>query len=108
MANTFKSTANVNIEVTSNTIYTCPAATQTTLIGMTLSNKSAGTVTANVFLRRSGTDYSIISNAPILTGSSLVPIGGDQKVVLQAADTVKVTVSANNALDTIVSLLEIA
>ncbi len=108
MANTFKSTANVNIEVTSNTVYTCPSATQTTLIGMTLSNKSAGTVTANVFLRRSGTDFSIISNAPILTGSSLVPIGGDQKVVLQAADAIKITTSANNAVDAIVSLLEIA
>lgn len=108
MANTFKSNVALNIETTGNTIYTCPSATQTTLIGMTLSNKSTGTVTANVYLRRSSVDYSLISNAPILTGSTLVPIGGDQKVVLQAADTLKVTVSANNAVDTIVSLLEIA
>ena len=108
MANTFKSNVALNVETTGNTVYTCPGATQTTLIGMTLSNKSAGTVTANVFLRRSSVDCSLISNAPILTGSTLVPIGGDQKVVLQAADTLKVTVSANNAVDTIVSLLEIA
>ena len=108
MTNTFKSNVALNIETTGNTIYTCPSATQTTLIGMTLSNKSTGTVTANVYLRRSSVDYSLISNAPILTGSTLVPIGGDQKVVLQAADTLKVTVSANNAVDTIVSLLEIA
>ena len=108
MANTFKSTANVNIEVTSNTVYTCPSATQTTLIGMTLSNKSTGTVTANVYLRRSSVDYSLISNAPILTGSTLVPIGGDQKVVLQAADVLKVTTSANSSVDVIASLLEIA
>ena len=108
MANTFKSNVALNVETTGNTVYTCPGATQTTLIGMTLSNKSAGTVTANVFLTRSAVDYSIISNAPIISGSTLVPIGGDQKVVLQAADTLKVTVSANNAVDTIVSLLEIA
>ena len=107
MANTFKSTANVNIEVTSNTGYTCPSATQTTLIGMTLSNKSAGTVTANVFLRRSGTDFSIISNAPILTGSSLVPIGGDQKVVLEATDYLRVQTSAADSADVILSVLEI-
>lgn len=107
MPNSFKSTANVNILTTGNTVYTCPSATQTTLIGLTVSNKSTGTVTANVFLRRSAIDYSIISNAPILSGSSLVPIGGDQKVVLQAADSLRVTVSSNNAVDTVASLLEI-
>ena len=108
MANTFKSNVAINVETTGNTVYTCPAATQTTLIGLTISNKASGTVTANVFLRRSSTDYSIISNAPILTGSTLVPIGGEQKVVLQAADELKVTVSANSAVDVIASLLEIA
>ena len=108
MANTFKSNVAANIVTSGNTIYTCPSATQTTLIGMTISNKSAGTVTANVFLTRSAVDFSIISNAPILTGSTLVPIGGDQKVVLQAADVLKVTVSANGSMDVIASFLEIA
>jgi tryptophanyl-tRNA synthetase len=108
MANTFKSNVAANIVTSGNTVYTTPSATQTTLIGMTLSNKGAGTVTANVFLTRSSVDYSIISNAPILTGSTLVPIGGDQKVVLQAADSVKITTSANGSVDVIVSLLEIA
>lgn len=108
MANTFRSNVSADIVTSGNTVYTCPAATQTTLIGLTLSNKSAGTVTSNVYLRRSSTDYSIISNAPILTGSTLVPIGGEQKVVLQAADELKITVSANSAVDVIASLLEIA
>ena len=108
MANAFKSNVAANITTTGNTVYTCPSATQTTLIGMTLSNKSTGTITANVYLTRSAVDYSLISNAPILTGSTLVPIGGDQKVVLQAADVLKVTTSVSNSLDTIVSLLEIA
>ena len=108
MANTFKSNVSANIVTSGNTIYTCPSATQTTLIGMTLSNKSAGIVTANVYLTRSSIDYSLISNAPILTGSTLVPVGGDQKVVLQAADVLKVTTSANGSVDVITSLLEIA
>jgi undecaprenyl pyrophosphate phosphatase UppP len=108
MANTFKSNCSANIVTSGNNIYTCPSATQTTLIGMTLSNKSGSTVIANVYLTRSATDYSIISNAPIITGSTLVPIGGDQKVVLQAADVLKVTVSANGSVDVITSLLEIA
>ena len=108
MPNTFKSNVAANVVTSGNNVYTCPSATQTTLIGMTLANKSAGTITANVFLTRSTVDYSIISNAPILTGSTLIPIGGDQKVVLQAADVLKVTTSANGSLDVIASLLEIA
>ena len=108
MANTFKSNVALNIETTGNTVYTCPAATQTTLIGLTISNKGNNTVTANAFLRRSSVDYSIISNAVIVNGSTLVPIGGDQKVVMQDADELKITVSANNAVDVIASLLEIA
>jgi len=108
MANAFKSNVAANIVTTGNTVYTCPDATQTTLIGLTLSNKSAGTVSTNVLLTRSNVEYSIISNAPILTGSTLVPIGGEQKVVLQPADGIKVTSTANGAIDVIVSLLEIS
>jgi len=109
MANTFKSNVAINILTAGNTVYTCPAATQTTLIGMTLSNKSnTSTITANVFFTRSAVDYSIISNASIPTGSSLVPVGGDQKIVLEAGDSIKITTSTSNSLDAIVSLLEIA
>ena len=108
MANTFKSNVALNVETTGNTVYTCPGATQTTLIGMTLSNKSLGTVTANVFLRRSSVDYSLISNAPILTGSTLVPIGGDQKVVLEANDFISVVSTQATSADVIVSVLEIS
>ena len=107
MANAFKSNVAANIVTTGNTVYTCPSATQTTLIGLTLSNKSLGTVSANVVITRDAVDYSIISNAPILTGSTLVPIGGEQKVVLEPADQIRVTATANNSLDVIVSLLEI-
>lgn len=107
MANTFKSNVAANIVTSGNTVYSCPVAAQATLIGLTLSNKSAGTLTANVYVTRLSVDYSLISNAPILTGSTLVPIGGDQKVVLQASDGLKITTSANGSLDVIASLLEV-
>lgn len=108
MANAFRSNVAANIVTTGNTVYTCPAATQTTLIGLTISNKSAGTISANVSLRRSAVDYSLISNAPIMAGSTLVPIGGEQKVVLQSSDELVVVSSANGSVDVIVSLLEIS
>jgi hypothetical protein len=107
MANNFKSTANANIETAGNTIYTCPAATQTTLIGMAVANKGKGTVSANIHLRRSGIDYVLIANVPILSGSTLVPIGGEQKFVLQANDVLRANASTNNSIDIIASLLEI-
>jgi len=108
MPNTFRSNVAVNILVAGNTVYTCPAATQTTLIGMTLANKSnTTTVTANVFLTRSNVEFAIIANASIPTGSALVPVGGDQKIVLEAGDAIKVTTSTASSVDAIVSLLEI-
>jgi len=51
--NTFKSNVAANIVTSGNTVYTVPAATQTTLIGLTLCNKSTSTVTATVSLTRS-------------------------------------------------------
>ena len=108
MANTFKSFLAADVETTGNTVYTCPSSTQTTVIGLTIANKSNGTVTANAYLTRSGADYMIIANAPILTGSSLIAVGGDQKVVMQDGDELNVTTSANSSVDVIASLLEIA
>ena len=106
MANAFKSNVAANITTTGNTVYTCPSATQTTLIGLTLANKSAGTLTANVYLTRSAVDYALIANAPILSGSTLVPIGGDQKLVLEATDAIKCSATSN--CDVILSVLEIS
>ncbi len=48
----------------------------------------------------------IIKGAPIPVGSSLVPIGGDQKLVLEAADVLKVT--SDVTVDVAVSVLEIS
>jgi hypothetical protein len=108
MANTFKSTLNINIETTGNTVYTCPASNVATIIGLSLSNKTNSTVTANLFLTRGATECSILSGVNIPPGNSLIPVGGDQKLVVQASDTIKATTSANSSLDIIVSLLEIS
>lgn len=110
MANSFKANVAINVETSDtggNTIYTCPAATQTTIIGMSVSNKSASAITANVIMTRSAVDYFLVANAPISVGSTLIPIGGDQKLVMEPNDILKVSVSANGSSDVILSLLEI-
>jgi hypothetical protein len=105
MPNNFKSQGLAN--VTANTVlYTVPSATQTTAIGLVVSNKTLGTITANVSISRAANTYYIIQQAPILTGSALVAIGGDQKVVLQSGDTVSIGASAN--ADAWISVLEIS
>jgi len=105
MSNNFKSYGLSNNTANTN-LYTVPPATQTTAIGLVVANKTQGTVTASVQVNRSGSNYFIIQSAPILTGSSLVVIGGDQKVVLQANDSVSITSSANT--DAWISVLEIS
>ena len=105
MANNFKSYGLSNVSA-NTVIYTVPVATQTTAIGLVIANKTNGTITANASIIRAANSYNLILNAPILTGSSLVLIGGDQKVVLQANDSVSISSSANT--DTWISVLEIS
>jgi len=107
MANTFKSNLRANLVTSGNTVYTCPSATQCTLIGLSVANKSSGTITANAYITRSSVDYALITLAPILSGGTLVIVGGDQKVVLEASDVLKVVASANGSADCVASLLEI-
>jgi hypothetical protein len=45
--------------------------------------------------------------ATIDPGSSLITIGGEQKLVLEANDSIKVSTSNASAADVILSLLEI-
>jgi hypothetical protein len=105
MSNTFKSYGLSN-NTANTSLYTVPNATQTTAIGLVVSNKTNGTITANVMINRAGSTYYVIQSAPVLTGSSLVVIGGDQKVVLMANDNVSISSSANT--DAWISVLEIA
>ena len=59
--------------------------------------------------RTSGAEDSvyIIKAAPVPVGSSIVIIGGEQKVVVEPGDTVKVTSNTAASADVALSLLEI-
>jgi hypothetical protein len=104
MANTFKNYPQAN--VSSNTVvFTAGTGVQATVIGMTVANRVTAPITANVILHSGGTDYYLVREAVIAVGGALVPVGGDQKLVLEAADSLAVSTSANS--DVIVSVLEI-
>jgi hypothetical protein len=107
MANTFKNQFSKAVGTSASTVYTCPSATQTTIIGMTIGNIISSPITVDVYVTSSATDYYIVKGATVPVGGSLVPIGGDQKLVLEAADILKVVSSAASSADVIASLLEI-
>ena len=108
MANTFKNNFSKDVGTSAATVYTTPSATQTTIIGMSLANTTTNNITADVYITSDGVDYYIIKNGLVPVGGALIPIGGDQKVVLEPTDALKVVSSADTSLDVVCSILEIA
>jgi hypothetical protein len=108
MANTFKNFFLKNATTSAANVYVAPAATQSTIIGMTIGNTTASPISANVTVVSGGTSYFMLQNATISNGGALVPIGGDQKLVMEAGDYMQVQTSTVNSADVIVSVLEIS
>jgi hypothetical protein len=107
MANTFKNQLQAAVGTSPATIYTAGANVSTTVIGMTIANILNTTITANVILNSGGSDYYMVKMAEIEPGSSLITIGGEQKLVMRTNDALKVSTSNASAADVILSLLEI-
>ena len=107
MANTFTSYANKDVGTSPASVVTVGAGTQTTVVGMSVANTSASPITASAYFTRSAVDYYLIKSATVPVGSSLVLVGGDQKVVLVASDVLKVVTSAAASADVVTSVLNI-
>jgi len=108
MPNTFKNSTVNAVGTAAINAYVCPAATQTTAIGMTIANLNTNAITANVMLNAAGSNVYILKSATIPPGGALVPIGGDQKLVLEAGDYLHVNTSIASSADVVVSVLEIS
>ena len=109
MANAFKTVTDTAVGTSPATIYTCPAATETTIIGLNVANILSVSITVDVQLENDdGDNVYIVKSAIVPVGSSLVAAGGDQKIVMNAADILKVTASQAAAADVTLSVLEIS
>lgn len=108
MPNTFKNYLTNNLTTSDTTIYTGPASTQSTAIGLTIANKHTAQITASIKIQSGATTCFIIKDAPIPVGSSLVAIGGDQKVVVEAGDLLIASCSVASGADSVLSVLEIS
>jgi hypothetical protein len=113
MANAFLSETDTGIGTSPATVFTCPSSTQTTIIGLSVANIETSQITVDVQLdasgRTSGAEDSVylVKAAPIPVGGALVVIGGDQKVVMEPGDAIKVTSDTAASADVVLSHLDI-
>lgn len=107
MANTFTRYLNKDVGTSAATVVTVGAATQTTVIGLSLANTSTAPITVSAYVTVSAVDYYLVKNATVPVGGSLVVVGGDQKFVMVTGDVLKVISSAASSADVITSVLNI-
>jgi hypothetical protein len=110
MANAFLTKLSKNIGTTAVQVggYTPGTGASATLIGMTVGNNLLTVISVDVLFRRGGVDHTLVKGANIAVGGGLVPIGGDQKIVLEPGDAIYVRASAAAAADVTMSILEIS
>lgn len=108
MASTFKNAVVANIGTSATTVYTAPALTTTTIIGLSTANVSGTSITVDITLVKGGTTVYLAKNVPLPYGSAFVAIGGDQKVVLETGNYIQVKSTAATSIDVIVSVLELS
>ena len=108
MANTFKNTVSKDVGTSPVDVYTTPSSTTSTIIGVSCSNTTVGNITVDVEVvdTSAATAVYLGKDIPITVGSSLVIVGGDQKLVLETTDILRITSSASASIDVVVSLLE--
>ena len=109
MANTFyrKFTANVGNTASQLGSYTVGGSATTVIVGLSLCNTTGATINGTVYVNNGANNINLIKNAPISSGATLVIIGGDQKIVLQAGDNVYVKSDTTSSIDAYMSIMEI-
>ena len=113
MANTFKLKTKAGIDASLVKVYTVPADTTTVVIGLTIANIKGASVTADAKIvsdtsdTETNADVYIAKNIPLPAGSSVEVMAGN-KIVLQATDEVWVSGSATDAVDAVLSIMEIS
>jgi hypothetical protein len=109
MANTFKNSIKGPAGTGGLNVYTTPSNAVATVIGVSVANIVAQNINVDVQITDNsvGVTKYLIKGVLIPQGSSTILVGGDQKVVLEANDSITVTSSVNTSADVVVSVLEI-
>lgn len=109
MANSFKRklSRSIGTSLTAVGSYTVAASTEVTVIGLVVSNTTASQVLVDATLNDGSNDTYLIKQAPVPSGGAIVIVGGDQKVVLETNDSIKVKSDTASSVDVVMSILEI-
>ena len=109
MANTFKRklSRSIGTSLTAVGSYTVASSTQVTVIGLIVSNTTASQILVDATVNDGTNDTYLIKEAPVPSGGAIVSIGGDQKVVLETNDSIKVKSDTASSADVVMSILEI-
>lgn len=109
MANSFKRklSRSIGTSVTAVGSYTVGSATEVTVIGLAVSNVTASQILIEASVYDGANDTYLIKDAPVPSGGSLVIIGGDQKVVLEVGDSIRIKSDTASSVDVVMSILEI-
>ena len=111
MASTFKSYVTPSIGTSANTVYN-PTTTgiQSTVIGMTVANRTTAPIAISVQLDKGGTGTNVgyvLKDGIVGVGGAIIVVGGDQKLVIEKDDKLKVSSNSATSADSTISVLEI-
>ena len=105
----FKSLATPNIGLSGSPTTVTPTVSSgntATLIGLSLANTNSVNITVSAKINKNGASSAfLVKDATVLPGGALVIVGGDQKVVLEAGDTITAYASVASSADAVVSYL---
>ena len=76
------------------------------VVGISLSNVLGTAINATAYINDGSSDISIITTAPIPTGSSLQVLDGGAKFVMQSGDRLYVQSDTASSIDVYVSIVD--
>lgn len=101
--NVFRTRA-FELTTSEQTIYTTPSGITTIVLGAQASNISTASATITFTLRKNNTDYVMLKEFPIPPNDAAEVTTG--KLVIEEGASVKAVVSANSAINLVMSILE--
>ena len=104
MAQNFRRYTSNNEGTSAATLFT--ANSYDTVVGISVSNVTASSVIASVYINDGSNDIYLVKDAPIPAGSSLQVLDGGAKFVVESGDALKVVSDTASSLDVWVSAVD--
>jgi len=110
MPNTFKNSISGSIGTAETIVYTAPASTTTTVIGVAIANRIQSDINVDVKMYDDSASKNIYlcSGSLVPQTSNLVLVGGEQKLVLEENDYLTLSSDTADSADIVISVLEIS